>query len=117
MNSHPKRRVPVTLSNPHEAAPCFHEDWTIVDGSSHDPVLWELEIRRRVVKNQLLRDNFEQCISVFYKSKGTWMNPLVQSHDACTIHPTHVVTAGRQAQGLVQGDQGQGDQEQGPERH
>ena len=57
MYCHPKRRVPVTLSSPHEAAPCFHEGWTIADGSSHDPVLWELEIKLREVRNRLLRED------------------------------------------------------------
>ena len=81
------------LTSPHEAAPCFHEDWTIVGGSSHDPVLWDLEIQLREVRNQLLREHFELGLAVFYKSKGTSMNPLVQSHDACTSHPLQVVSA------------------------
>ena len=93
MDCHPKRQVPVMLSSPHEAAPCFHEDWTIVDGSSHDPVLWELEIQLREARNQLLREHFELGLAVFYTSKGTSMNPRVQSHDACTFHPIQAVSA------------------------
>ena len=55
MKCHPQRRVPVMLSSPHDAAPPFHEDWTIIDGSSHDPVKWELEIRLRDVRNPLIQ--------------------------------------------------------------
>ena len=42
MACYPQRRVPVMLSSPHEAAPPFHEDWTIIDGSSRDPDKWEV---------------------------------------------------------------------------
>ena len=30
--SRPKRKVPVMLTSPHEAAPCFHVDWSLLDG-------------------------------------------------------------------------------------
>ena len=81
------------LSSPHEAAPCFHEAWTIVDGSSHDPVLCELEIQLREVRSQLLREHFELGLSVFYKTKGASMNTRVHSHDACTFHPIQAASA------------------------
>ena len=81
------------LSSPHEAAPPFHEDWTIIDGSSHDPVKWELELRLRGVRNRLIREDLEAGLAVFYRSTGSSMWPLVQSHDACTFHPIQAVTA------------------------
>ena len=41
MRTKPTRLPDLVLQGPHEAAPSFHEDWTIVPGSSTDPELWE----------------------------------------------------------------------------
>ena len=93
MKCYPQRRVPVMLSSPHEAAPPFHEDWTIIDGSSRDPDKWELELRLRGVRNRLIREDLEAGLAVFYRSTGSSMWPLVQSHDGCTFHPIQAATA------------------------
>ena len=41
----------------------------------------------------LIREDFEAGLAVFYRSTGSVMWPLVQSHDACTFHPIQAVTA------------------------
>ena len=41
----------------------------------------------------LIREDFEAGLAVFYRSTGSSMWPLVQSHDACTFHPIQAVTA------------------------
>ena len=93
MKCYPQRRVPVMLSSPHEAAPPFHIDWTIIDGSSRDPQKWALELKLRGVRNQLIREDLEKGYAVFYTSTGDSMWPLVQSYDGCTFHPIQAVTA------------------------
>ena len=70
MKCYPQRRVPVMLSSPHEAAPPFHEDWTIIDGSSRDPDKWELELRLRGVRNRLIQEDLEAGLAVFYSPRG-----------------------------------------------
>jgi hypothetical protein len=40
----------------------------------------------------MIRDHLEAGSSVFYKSSGNSMWPLVQSGDACTFHPIQAVT-------------------------
>ena len=89
------RGVPILLAKPcsHEAAPSFHEDWTLVQGSDRDPEKWEQELRLRDSRNRLIHDYLTDGRSVFYKSSGNSMWPLVQSGDACTFHPIQAVTA------------------------
>ena len=89
------RGVPILLAKPclHEAAPSFHEDWTRVDGSGLDPEKWEQELRLRDTRNRLIREYLTDGRSVWYKSTGSSMWPLVQSNDACTFHPIQAVTA------------------------
>ena len=44
----------------------------------------------------LILEDLEAGFAVFYRSTGSSMWPLVQSHDAhdaCTPHPIHAVTA------------------------
>ena len=41
----------------------------------------------------LIREDFEAGLAVFYRSTGSVMWPLVQSHDACIFHPIQAVTA------------------------
>ena len=41
----------------------------------------------------LILEDLEAGLAVFYRSTGTTMWPLVQSHDACTSHPINAVTA------------------------
>ena len=81
------------LSSPHEAAPPFHIDWTIIDGSSHDPEAWALELKLRGVRNCMIREELEEGHAVFYTSTGDSMWPLVQSYDGCTFHPVQAVSA------------------------
>ena len=84
MKLKPTRRVPVMLAGPHEAAPLFHEDWTSVAGSKSDPLKRELELRLRDTRNRLIRESLVEGRSVFYRSSGSSMWPLVQPDDACT---------------------------------
>ena len=93
MQLKPTRLPDLVLQSPHEATPAFHEDWTQVAGSSSDPELWEKEIRLRDSRNRLIREHLVDGRSVFYKSSGNSMWPLVQSGDACTFHPIQAVTA------------------------
>ena len=93
MKSKPRRLPDLVLEGPHEAPIEYHEDWTRVPGSGHDPELWERELRLRDSRNRLIRDNLTGGRSAFYKSSGDSMWPLVQSNDACTIHPIQAVTA------------------------
>ena len=93
MKLKPTRLLPVVLEGPHEAAPPFHEDWTIVPGSKSDPEKWERELRLRDARNRLIRESLIEGRSVFYRSSGKSMWPLVQSDDACTFHPIQAVTA------------------------
>ena len=89
----PTRLPPLLFESPHEAAPSFHEDWTIVPGSRYDPEAWEMELRLRDVRNKMIREQLAEGRAVFYKSSGNSMWPLVQSEDACTFHPIQAVTA------------------------
>ena len=93
MATRPTRLPHCLFDSPHEAAPSFHEDWTVVPGSNHDPEKWELELRLRDSRNRLIREYLTEGRSVFYKSSGNSMWPLVQSDDACTFHPIQAVTA------------------------
>ena len=93
MKSKPRRLLPVVLEGPHEAAPSFHEEWTIVPGSKSDLEKWEQELRRRDVRNKLIRESLTEGRCVFYKSSGSSMWPLVQTNDACTFLPIQAVTA------------------------
>ena len=89
----PTRLPPLLFESPHEAAPSFHEDWTIVPGSRYDPEAWEMELRLRDVRNKMIREQLAEGRAVFYKSSGNSMWPLVPSGDACTYHPIQTVTA------------------------
>ena len=82
----PTRLPDLVLTDPHEAKPSFHEDWT----RDKD---WYKEIRLREVRNRLIRENFDNGKTVFYKSSGGSMWPLCQSGDAVLMHPIRAVTA------------------------
>ena len=88
-----KRLPPLVLTSPHEAAPEFHEDLTIVPGAARDPELFEKELRLRAQRNRLIHENLVAGSAVWYKSSGNSMWPLVQSGDAVTLHPIQAVTA------------------------
>ena len=89
-------RIPwVVLSTPDEATPLFHEDWTRVEGSSHNPEAWEKELLLRHKRNLMIRETLEDGRPVWYKSTGNSMWPLVQSGDACSFHPVQAVPHGR----------------------
>ena len=92
MRSFPIRRVPVMLRGPHEAAPPYHEDWTLIPGSESDPEKKELELKLRHRRNMMLREDLERREPVFFRSSGNSMWPLVQSDDGCTFHPIDEVT-------------------------
>ena len=96
----PTRRPPFLFESPHEAAPSFHEDWTIVPGSRFDPEAWEKELRLRDVRNKMIREQLAEGRAVCYQSTGKSMWPLVQSEDACTFHPIQAVTAGDGMHGI-----------------
>ena len=93
MLSKPKRLPDLILQSPHEAAPSFHEDWTIVQGSDLDPEKWEQELKLRDSRNRLIHMYLVDGRTVFYPSSGDSMWPLVQSGDACSFHPIQAVTA------------------------
>ena len=93
MKSKPTRLPDLVLEGPHEAAPAYHEDWTIVPGSRFDPEAWEKELRLRDVRNKMIREQLAEGRAVCYQSTGKSMWPLVQSEDACTFHPIQAVTA------------------------
>ena len=92
MRFFPIRRVPVMLRGPHEAAPPYHEDWTLIPGSESDPEKKELELKLRHRRNMMLREDLERREPVFFRSSGNSMWPLVQSDDGCTFHPIDEVT-------------------------
>ena len=73
MRLRPTRIPDHVLEGPHEAAPAFHEDWTIVPGSKSDPEKWELELRLRDARNKMIREHLNEGRSVFYKSSGNSM--------------------------------------------
>jgi hypothetical protein len=91
--SKPQRLPDLVLEGPHEASLEFHQDWTRVQGCNSCPEKWELELRLRDSRNRLIWGNLTGGRSVFYKSSGDSMWPLVQSDDACTFHPIQAVTA------------------------
>ena len=55
MKSRPTRPYPAMFESPHEAAPSFHIDWTLVPGSRDDVLKKEYELRLRDARNRLLR--------------------------------------------------------------
>ena len=83
----------LVLQDPHEAAPPFNDDWTLVKGSSKDASKWEKEMRLRDDRNCMIREYLERGRPVLYKSSGSSMWPLVQSNDAVVLHPIQAVTA------------------------
>ena len=83
----------VVLEDPYEADPQFHKDRTQVRGSRWDYGKWEQEQNLRERRHLLIRESLEEGRSVFYKSTGDSMWPLVQSGDACTFYPIQAVTA------------------------
>ena len=103
MRTRPTRCPPdVVLEHPHQADPQYHQDWTTVAGSNWDSEKWELEqrLRERSIpsrlqqrRNILIQASLNAGRSVFYQSSGNSMWPLVQSGDACTLHPIQAVTA------------------------
>ena len=93
MMSKPKRLLlPVVLEGPHEAAPLFQEDWTIVPGSKRDLKKLEQEHRRRDLRNKLMREHLTEGRCVRYQSSGSSMYPLVHANDACTFLPIQAIT-------------------------
>ena len=92
MKSKPTRLPPLILQSPDEALPFFHEDWTRVEGTDVDLEKWEMELRLREARNRLIHQYLTDGRSVWYKSSGNSMWPLVQSGDACTFHPIQAVT-------------------------
>ena len=95
MQTKPTRLPPksLVLQSPHEAAPSFHEDWTIVANSHKDPEMWEKELKLRDTRNRMIHDFLRDGRSAFYKSSGSSMWPLIQAGDGCTFHPIQAVTA------------------------
>ena len=85
MATRPTRLPDLVLRDPHEAKPMFHEDWTL-----HED--WEKELRLREARNRLIRENFDNGKTVFYKSSGSSMWPLCQNGDAVLMHPIRAVT-------------------------
>ena len=95
MATMPTRCPPdAVLQHPHEADHMYHQDWTRVQGSGSDNEKWELELKLRERRDGLLREKLTAGFSVFYKSSGNSMWPLVHSGDACTFHPIQAVTRG-----------------------
>ena len=93
MKSKPQRLPDLVLEGPHEAPPEFHEDWTIVEGSSYDNRKWEQELKRRDKRNLLIHAKLAAGRPAWYMSSGNSMWPLVHSGDACTLHPIQAATA------------------------
>ena len=93
MESKPTRLPDLVLQSPHEANHLFHEDWTRVPGSSRDPELWEKERRLRDSRNRLIWEYLVDGRSVFFRSTGNSMWPLVQSDDGIWLYPIQAVTA------------------------
>ena len=69
----------VVLEHPHQAGPEYHEDWTLVEGSNWDPEKWQQEQELRERRNILIRLHLIGGRSVFYKSSGQSLWPLVLS--------------------------------------
>ena len=92
MRTKPTRLPNLILQDSHEAAPPFHEDWTVVEGSRHDAEKYAQELRLRDQRNRLIREFLQDGRSAFYKSSGDSMWPLVQSNDGITLHPIQAVT-------------------------
>ena len=92
MRTKPTRLPNLILQDPHEAVPSFHEDWTVVEGSGHDAEKYAQELRLRDQRNKLIHEYLQDGRSVFYKSSGSSMWPLVQSNDGITLHPIQAVT-------------------------
>ena len=90
----PDRLPPLVLSGPHELALPFHEDWTRVPNSRHDAEAWDMELRLREVRNEMIRDSLLEGRTVWYTSTGNSLWPLVHSGDACTYEPTQVAKRG-----------------------
>ena len=83
----------LVVDGPHEAQPSFEQDWTLVEGSRAEADKWELELRLRDARNRMMREYLSAGRTVFYKSSGNSMRPLVQANDACLFHPIQAVTA------------------------
>ena len=94
MRLRPTRCPPdVVLETPYDADPQYHQDWTIVKGSNYNPKAWAREKQLRDQRDILIRESLTEGKSVFYKSSGNSMWPLVQSNDAIWLHPIQAVTA------------------------
>ena len=65
MQTKPSRLPDLVLQSPHEAAPAFHEDWTLVPGSADDAQKWEQEPRLRDQRNRMIKDYLVDGRSVF----------------------------------------------------
>ena len=48
---------------------------------------WEQELRLRDARNRLIRELLNEGRSVFYRSSGSSMWPLVQADDGCWFRP------------------------------
>ena len=86
MRQRGERLPDLVLDGEHEAAPPLEEDWTLVRDQ-------DTEKRLRDVRNKMIREQLSEGRTVFYKSSGDSMWPLIQSGDACLFHPIQVVTA------------------------
>ena len=95
------RLPPLVLGSPDEAPAKYHEDWTLVPGAAHDAEAFMKELRLRAERNRLLKDHLLAGMSVWFKSSGDSMWPLVRSGDAILLHPIKAVTADAGQEGLV----------------
>jgi len=95
MRLKPTRTIQADLlmHSPHEALPSYHEDWTLVKGRDTDPEKWEEELKLRDARNRMIHEYLRDGRTVFYKSSGDSMWPLVQANDGCTFYPIQAATA------------------------
>ena len=95
-------RIPfVLLSHPSEAPAEYHRDWTC-----HED--WDTEQMLRDQRNNWIREQLKRGETVWYKSSGNSLWPLIQSGDAITISPI------AQGEGIQVGDIVAADVSRGP---
>ena len=77
----PTRLPPYVLESRHEVSGEFDVDWTLC------PENWPLEMERRELRNNMIKEQLQKGRNVAYISSGWSLWPRVLSNDRCTYEP------------------------------
>ena len=77
----PTRKPPYVLECRHKVSVEFDVDWTLC------PENWPLEMERRELRNNMIKEQLQKGRNVAYRSSGWSLWPRVWSNDCCTYEP------------------------------